>query len=552
MKSSQPMHRVMSPPLHVERSLWPAVALLGVSFGFFELTNADVAVQDRLYDFTAHRWMIDAHAQLSRAVFYTGPKAALIALGSTLLMLALTPERWRWRGRFAEPAPRHLWVALLTLGGVPAAIGQVKAVTNVFSPSEIRRYGGDVRYVRVLESFPVADRPARAGRSFPAGHASGGFALVALSGLARSRRWQIAGIALGAVAGGAMGFYQMAKGAHYLSHTVVTALLVWIAFLCWRRLLRATLPTLPIRAMNSKFENVSRKSAPALGLAFAIFVISVQVLRSEERSPDPRMPGVFDTELPQTQPARRLRILLRPHFGDFARHDYLRVPLGFRYGLSESIETSAEIESFMAHGLGSAAFGSRFGVSGLRLAAKERLPRWPAMGETDTVIGFAFSTPFGTPPPELTDGRRHYAPYVTFARAIPGLRRLSGFTSFGADLTAASGFAGVRRKNALLENSLTFTTGAVWHGEDFVGTLELGYTTSAFGSREDRQVFSVRPGVAWRIPNSRWLHPDGKWIVGVGTRVGVGPDGSDVGLSVKFRGEFDFRRWVRSLRGETR
>lgn len=238
MRSSRPMRRVMSPRLNVERSLWPAVALLVAAFAFFELTNADLALQDRLYDFAAHRWLIDAHAQLPRVVFYTGPKAALIALGSALLMLALTPERWRWRRRFAAPARRHLWVALLTLGGVPAVIGQVKAVTNVFSPSDIRRYGGDVRYVRVIDSFPASDRPARAGRSFPAGHASGGFALVALGGLARTQRGQIASLVIGGVTGGTMGFYQMAKGAHYLSHTLVTALLVWIGFLLWRRVLR--------------------------------------------------------------------------------------------------------------------------------------------------------------------------------------------------------------------------------------------------------------------------------------------------------------------------
>ena len=238
MRSSRPMCRVKSPPLNVERSLWPAVALLCATVAFFELTNADIALQDRLYDFAAHRWLIDAHAPLPRGVFYTGPKAALIALGSALLVIVLTPERWRWRARFAEPARRHLWVALLTLGGVPAAIGQVKAVTNVFSPSDIRRYGGDVRSVRVIESFPAADRPARVGRSFPAGHASGGFALVALSGLARTRRWQFAGLTLSGVAGGVMGFYQMANGAHYLSHTLVTALLVWIGFLLLRRALR--------------------------------------------------------------------------------------------------------------------------------------------------------------------------------------------------------------------------------------------------------------------------------------------------------------------------
>jgi membrane-associated PAP2 superfamily phosphatase len=32
----------------------------------------------------------------------------------------------------------------------------------------------------------------------------------------------------------------MAKGAHYLSHTVVTMLLAWWVFLLWRRLLRVS------------------------------------------------------------------------------------------------------------------------------------------------------------------------------------------------------------------------------------------------------------------------------------------------------------------------
>jgi membrane-associated PAP2 superfamily phosphatase len=35
-----------------------------------------------------------------------------------------------------------------------------------------------------------------------------------------------------------MGGYQMLKGAHYLSHTVVTMLLAWIVLLVWRRVVR--------------------------------------------------------------------------------------------------------------------------------------------------------------------------------------------------------------------------------------------------------------------------------------------------------------------------
>ncbi len=42
-----------------------------------------------------------------------------------------------------------------------------------------------------------------------------------------------------------MGLYQMLKGAHYLSHTVVTMILLWIIFLLWHHLLlRLVTPTL--------------------------------------------------------------------------------------------------------------------------------------------------------------------------------------------------------------------------------------------------------------------------------------------------------------------
>lgn len=260
------------------------------------------------------------------------------------------------------------------------------------------------------------------------------------------------------------------------------------------------------------------------------------------------MPGVFETELPQTESPERLKLIFRPHFGDFLRHDHLRVPLGVRYGLGPNTELSAEIEGYVAHGLGAVPVGSRFGLSSLRVVAKERLPRRGLLEMVDTVVGLSFATPIGSPPEELTDGRRHISPFVTFARPIPGIPGLSGFTSFGADFAAITGFTGRRQKNAFLDDTALFTTGVVRRGERITSTLELAYAASAFGSTEDRRVFSIRPGLAWRLPDTRWLHSDGKWIVGVGTRVSFGPDGTDVGLSVKLRGEFDFRRWLRQMR----
>jgi len=223
------------PPAGLDRTLWPALLLLGGALAVFEFTELDLALQDRFYDFAHQRWLVDATDALGRLVFYNGPKAVIILLAVTALVLALGPEPWRARLGFAR---RDLWVALLTLVTVPALAGFGKNTTNTFCPSEIRRYGGDVAYVKLCAPYPENDRPDRRGHCFPAGHASGGFALLGLVGLRRTRAWQRGGLALGLGAGWWMGGYQMLKGAHYLSHTVTTMLVAWIIFLAWRRLLR--------------------------------------------------------------------------------------------------------------------------------------------------------------------------------------------------------------------------------------------------------------------------------------------------------------------------
>jgi membrane-associated PAP2 superfamily phosphatase len=223
------------PRWRLERTLPWAGAALGIMFLGFELTNADLWVQDVLFDFTRGRWRVDGYDPLWRALFYTGPKLLLIVFGAVTLVLTAGPARWRVRAGLAEVPRVGLGALVLTLATTPALVGGGKAVTNVFCPSEIRRYGGDVCYVKVLETFPPADRPTRKGHCFPAGHASGAFALMALAGVARTRRGQCLGVAVGLIVGGVMSAYQMAKGAHYLSHTMVTALLAWIVFVVWIR-----------------------------------------------------------------------------------------------------------------------------------------------------------------------------------------------------------------------------------------------------------------------------------------------------------------------------
>lgn len=214
--------------------LWPAVTALAAFLVLAEFTGLDLFVQDWFYDFTARRWLVDGNEPLGRLLFYTAPKFAVIATGATLLLLATGPARWRVR---AAVDRRSLVVAVLTLATLPALAGLGKNFTNVFCPSEVRRYGGNVPYVKLCSPYPEDDRPPGRGHCFPAGHASGGFALLGLAWLRATPRWRRGVLALGLGLGWWMGGYQMLKGAHYLSHTVTTMLLAWIVAVIWRRII---------------------------------------------------------------------------------------------------------------------------------------------------------------------------------------------------------------------------------------------------------------------------------------------------------------------------
>lgn len=226
----------MSPgPVVSLRPFWITVGLLAGVLALFEFTNLDLALQDHFFNFATRRWLVDAKEPWGRLVFYNGPKALVWIIALTALTLAAGPARWRERGQLNR---RGLWLGVLVIATVPAFAGLGKKYTNVFCPSEIRRYGGDVDYAKLCEPFPADDRPARRGGCFPAGHASGGFALLGLLAVRTTRRWRNGMLALGLGLGWWMGGYQMLKGAHYLSHTLTTMLVAWLVVLFWRRALR--------------------------------------------------------------------------------------------------------------------------------------------------------------------------------------------------------------------------------------------------------------------------------------------------------------------------
>jgi membrane-associated PAP2 superfamily phosphatase len=133
---------------------------------------------------------------------------------------------WAWRGD-AQAMTRRLRVAwlgavVLCLVAVPA----LKRVSQTSCPWSLQAFGGDATYVPHWW-FGVFD--GGPGHCFPSGHAVAAFAFLPLYFQWRrarpvlARRLLVVTLAFGAL----FGWAQLARGAHFPSHTL------WSAWLCW-------------------------------------------------------------------------------------------------------------------------------------------------------------------------------------------------------------------------------------------------------------------------------------------------------------------------------
>ena len=157
-------------------------------------------------------WLIPHDHALGLALAYDGPKALIIIWALLLIGAAIFAKRVRSRALYL--------LACLALVSVVAT--QLRAVTGMATPLELKAFGGAHDHLLLFQSKP-SGYPSHA---FPAGHASGGFALLGLYWVLVARRWR--GLALGLGVGCWMGFYQVARGEHFLSHTLATAALAWL------------------------------------------------------------------------------------------------------------------------------------------------------------------------------------------------------------------------------------------------------------------------------------------------------------------------------------
>lgn len=179
----------------------------------------DMAVQQYWYDVASGLWTIDpATHRAWRWLFYDGMKFGVAAVGGLSIVLfccGCIRNRAVWR--------RTGLLMALSCAATPLLVASLKAVTGIPCPRELVEFGGQA-VGRHLLTFSSG---LSGGRCFPGGHASGGFALTMLF-FCLSGRWsRAAALILTLGAGWVMGLYQMMRGEHFLSHTVMSMILAW-------------------------------------------------------------------------------------------------------------------------------------------------------------------------------------------------------------------------------------------------------------------------------------------------------------------------------------
>ncbi|HKU14701.1 MAG TPA: phosphatase PAP2 family protein [Steroidobacteraceae bacterium] len=188
----------------------------------FATTPLDVNIARTVFFDSAHSQWVGAESWAINDLLHTGGRWAIRVLVAIALATWIASYFHAGMRALRRPAAFLTIAAVLSVG----VVGLLKTVTNVDCPWDLVPFGGRFPFVELF-----ADRPdaLRAGHCFPAAHASSGYALLALYFVFRERRPALArlGLALGLLAGLTFGIAQQARGAHFVSHDVWSAFIVW-------------------------------------------------------------------------------------------------------------------------------------------------------------------------------------------------------------------------------------------------------------------------------------------------------------------------------------
>jgi membrane-associated PAP2 superfamily phosphatase len=194
-----------------------AVLLLGLlGLLLWEASGLDLQLSHAYGTVAGFAWR---EAWLTRTLLHDGGR--WLAEGVMVALLL-----WAWRGQPGQVPRAQRWQALGAIVLCLLLVPLLKHFSATSCPWDLAAFGGVAHYV---PHWQLLLRDGGPGHCFPSGHAVAAFAFLPLYFTLRQRHPWAARYWLAAVcvAGALFGWAQLARGAHFASHTL------WSAWLCW-------------------------------------------------------------------------------------------------------------------------------------------------------------------------------------------------------------------------------------------------------------------------------------------------------------------------------
>lgn len=198
-----------------------ASALLILWIG--QYTDIDLNLTRGLYDHAGQSFPL-RHNWFAEGFNHGALKTAMVVLAVGVVLAALY-DLVRPLARMSAWSRARLRLVALSAVLVPLVVSGLKRISFSHCPWDLIEFGGDERYVRILEA---ALPHAPAGHCMPAGHASSALWLISVAVFWLPHRPRMAAL-VGALMlgfGFGVGWVQQLRGAHFVTHTLWT---VWIA-----------------------------------------------------------------------------------------------------------------------------------------------------------------------------------------------------------------------------------------------------------------------------------------------------------------------------------
>jgi len=194
-----------------------SVALIGLALLLaWDASGLDLFFVRMVGDASGFAWR---DVWFTRDLFHQGGR---YLAGVVIVLLAINI----WKPLLKGPSRAERIYALVAAIVCMSLIPLFKRMSHTSCPYDLAEFGGVAQYVSHWRFGLLDGGP---GHCFPSGHASAGFGFLSLYFALRSSRpeWARRTLALVLVIGTSYGWAQMARGAHYPSHTM------WTAWICW-------------------------------------------------------------------------------------------------------------------------------------------------------------------------------------------------------------------------------------------------------------------------------------------------------------------------------